>query len=394
MDKGDRIFTMVYVIVTLVVLWILYRFYWNVEEKTVKTMDGIFEIPDYKIDTPLRIKQDGYFLSVPSPKNQIVLQERSDDGSVWVIEQDGTTQYFYVKTLSNRYNHTCYLGCPNRDGSVYLYTSKNKFTRWKIEPTDDPHRYRIQYAGEKFDPSAVALVVARYAENIEWVRAYNDIAIVYNKGRNDLEGIRNVQRVINIGREGHTYLYHIIQNYDQLTDRVIFSQGDPFLHNETILFGVDNYGELAPIQPMGLRYLTANNMPPERVIKNHRKKTPYGLDYLVIKANGNLVTDDFVDNGMNQLPARYMREGNPYNKVYNLMTNFLYNAKWSWKPPSIHFVYFTFCGLFSVHQSVIRKHEVTVYQNLLNHLVSIDKQGGASGYILEKAWLYIFGYAP
>jgi hypothetical protein len=34
----------------------------------------------------------------------------------------------------------------------------------------------------------------------------------------------------NIGREAHSYLYHIVANYDRLADWTIFSQADPIFH--------------------------------------------------------------------------------------------------------------------------------------------------------------------
>jgi len=70
------------------------------------------------------------------------------------------------------------------------------------------------------------MVVARYNENLEWLLPFKDICIIYNKGNNDI--ILNKFNSIslpNYGRESHTYLYHIITNYDCLADKTIFFQG-------------------------------------------------------------------------------------------------------------------------------------------------------------------------
>lgn len=65
------------------------------------------------------------------------------------------------------------------------------------------------------------LVIARYNEDVDWAKDYNNI--IYNKQSGD-------NLLPNVGREAHTYLYHIINNYDNLDDITIFLQGDPFFH--------------------------------------------------------------------------------------------------------------------------------------------------------------------
>ena len=65
------------------------------------------------------------------------------------------------------------------------------------------------------------LVIARYNENLEWLN-YIDNKIydiyIYNKGdniklNNNLNNII-ITDIVNIGREAHTYLYHIINHYN------------------------------------------------------------------------------------------------------------------------------------------------------------------------------------
>lgn len=71
------------------------------------------------------------------------------------------------------------------------------------------------------------LVVSRFNEDISWlsqIKGFN--TFIYNKG-NQLE--RSIS-LPNIGREVHTYLYHIINNYDNLSDWTFFTQGHPFDH--------------------------------------------------------------------------------------------------------------------------------------------------------------------
>lgn len=74
------------------------------------------------------------------------------------------------------------------------------------------------------------LVIAKYKENIDWSEGLEKI--VYNKfkGKNKLD---------NIGREAHTFLYHIIKNYDTITD-CVFCQGNPIEHVPDFILKLDN----------------------------------------------------------------------------------------------------------------------------------------------------------
>jgi len=68
-----------------------------------------------------------------------------------------------------------------------------------------------------------SIIVARYNENINWLLPYKDICYIYNKGKQDIPGhLFHIINLPNYGRESHTYLYHIIQNYDHLTEYNIF----------------------------------------------------------------------------------------------------------------------------------------------------------------------------
>ena len=81
--------------------------------------------------------------------------------------------------------------------------------------------------------STTRLICARYNENINWLLPLNDDLItIYNKGPDDLHLFPKdkIIKLENLGREGATYLYHIIQNYDNLDDYTVFIQGNPVDH--------------------------------------------------------------------------------------------------------------------------------------------------------------------
>jgi hypothetical protein len=80
--------------------------------------------------------------------------------------------------------------------------------------------------------SDIQLVISRYAEKLNWLNdeVFNRYPnIIYNKGSNDdyttnANTISTVN-VENVGRCDHTYLYHIINNYDNLANITVFLPG-------------------------------------------------------------------------------------------------------------------------------------------------------------------------
>ncbi len=77
------------------------------------------------------------------------------------------------------------------------------------------------------------LVLARYEESLDWV-IENDLlhkTKIYNKGSDLPSKFINVTKLSNVGREAHTYLHHIVFNYEKLADFTCFCQGNPFDHS-------------------------------------------------------------------------------------------------------------------------------------------------------------------
>jgi hypothetical protein len=81
-------------------------------------------------------------------------------------------------------------------------------------------------------------VIARYNEDIEWTKRYDNVA-VFNKGL-PLVGIAS-EPLPNVGREGHTYYKYICDNYDNLDDYTVFLQGNPFDHSPNLFKNIQAY---------------------------------------------------------------------------------------------------------------------------------------------------------
>lgn len=116
-----------------------------------------------------------------------------------------------------------------------------------------------------------ALIVARYREDVSWldlIKNEKDV-FIYNKNTQldhdeynikpsyvDVDGVKLCD-LPNIGRESHTYLYHIVNNYDNLADVNIFLQGRPFDHCPHILNDIKQLPENVSYKPFS-RYANQN----------------------------------------------------------------------------------------------------------------------------------------
>ena len=85
----------------------------------------------------------------------------------------------------------------------------------------------------------IQIVVSRFNEKVDWLLPYKDITIIYNKGEyvKILQNFNYIE-LENIGRESHTYLYHIINNYNNLSDKTIFFQGKI---NDHAILDIEDY---------------------------------------------------------------------------------------------------------------------------------------------------------
>ena len=64
------------------------------------------------------------------------------------------------------------------------------------------------------------------SKDVAWSDAYKSVRTVYCKGVST-PGCRPLP---NVGRDTHTYLSHIVANYDRLAEWTVFSQALVWLH--------------------------------------------------------------------------------------------------------------------------------------------------------------------
>lgn len=72
------------------------------------------------------------------------------------------------------------------------------------------------------------IIIAHYNEDIEWLRPYAENVTIYHKWNeeNPRFKVKKWIKLNNVWREWHTYIYHIINNFNNLADINIFLQGN------------------------------------------------------------------------------------------------------------------------------------------------------------------------
>jgi hypothetical protein len=193
------------------------------------------------------------------------------------------------------------------------------------------------------------IVIARYNEDIKWLLPYKDITIIYNKGNYDyLLHKFNVIYLNNVGRESHTYLYHIINNYDNLTDKTIFFQGNISDHSKKILEIEDYFQDddfIGFFDNYNIDKLKENINHFSKYTKDLRKSNFNTFNWIT-KVLGIRIDDNLKE------------------------TNVVWNAN------------------FSVSKEMILSKPKIFYENILRHIN--NHSNPEEGHFLERSWYLIF----
>lgn len=245
------------------------------------------------------------------------------------------------------------------------------------------------------------LVIARYNEDLSWLEKIpKDIKItIYNKGLDDIE--YDFIKLQNIGRESHTYLYHIINNYNNLAEQTIFCQGDSIFHSPDFLKLIKYRKYFEPMQPLSAYYWPEGEPPhyfanpPESLLKAtknlHIKNCKIHVEYL---------DNEFVT----KYPHYYYEENfnryvNKIKELYKVDNVLKFNVdRFHLKNVDLNkLIPVCYAGLFSVNKNVIRENSIKFYENILDILINDVRIGIYDkildhGLFLEKLWLLIFNY--
>jgi hypothetical protein len=214
------------------------------------------------------------------------------------------------------------------------------------------------------------MVIARYKEGLSWLDGYKKYTfnkiIVYNKGKND--GICKLNAHIceqhtlpNEGRCDHTYLYHIINNYDKLADVTIFTKGSSSAHREKkkLLFTISKVFE------------TKNS-----VFSTANMHTPVHLSAAGFQLDG--YQSSFIEN----------RNSNPDSNKMKPACMRPFDTWYKHHFPDINVNYVVYAGIFAVSRKHIHNRPIEFYKKLLKQLEGHSNP--EVGHYIERSWIAIF----
>ncbi len=246
------------------------------------------------------------------------------------------------------------------------------------------------------------MVVARYNEDLSWLSDVSDDIkiIVYNKGQPDVAQYPIIT-LPNIGRESHTYLHHIITNYDNLADVTIFCQGDSLFHSPGFIHLLNNRDKFEAVQPLSAYYWPEGEAP--YLVANPPIPVQEQMNHLWI--DGNRVHVEYVNHDfvtvypLTYYQNHFLKLVDLIKRIYdvdNVMSFFGEKLGIDTLDTSVLFP-ISYAGLFAVRREVIHEKPVEFYQNIQDMLINnvpLDTNGKPVdfGLFLEKLWMVIFNY--
>lgn len=90
----------------------------------------------------------------------------------------------------------------------------------------------MSYTMTALTTAPLKIVISRYKEDTTWTNGIDNVLIYDKSGASYVSpAVSPTISLPNVGREGHTYAYHILTQYDTLDDYTVFLQGYPFDHS-------------------------------------------------------------------------------------------------------------------------------------------------------------------
>jgi hypothetical protein len=213
----------------------------------------------------------------------------------------------------------------------------------------------------------VEIVISRYNEDLSWLNEYPFTEfeyIVYNKGINDNFEKNNVKQIINlpnVGRCDHTYLYHIINNYENLSNIVVFLPGS-----------VNNKLKINKAKDILTNIIDTNYRYAFFLGEYHKNLCNSFKDFKLDKYSSSDINNYSINNE-DKLKKCNIR---PYGKWYKYFFGDIV-AHWC-----------TFTGIFSIDKRDIIQHPINKYQFLIQTVN--NHSNPEAGHYLERSWGALF----
>ena len=215
------------------------------------------------------------------------------------------------------------------------------------------------------------MVIACYYGDIEWSRPYNNIVTIYNKG--DQEHYKSSIKLENVGREGHTFLHHIVENYDNLSNKTIFLK-------ETI-----------SNKSLNLKYLSFCNSKITNIIDfinysmQDNEQYMY-FPFLNLSCDNFQPISNFLNNGnyINHFGKWDVKRANISGSFIEWFTNCVCENIMHYKNNFIQ----TNHGIMTIEKCAILRKEKSYYEKILHTVKHVNDP--EEGHYLERSWIYIF----
>jgi len=208
-------------------------------------------------------------------------------------------------------------------------------------------------------------IIARYEENLDWLEKFPFHKIlVFNKGNINIEKFKSIS-LPNVGRESHTYLHYIIENYNNLPDVCVFMQGKIEDHIQNDL--KNDYLYIKKMELEAYLFGLSQNFIYLKNLENVSSKWAY--------PNFNILTQDVLKN--------MFKVENPTKSIFSEW--FLENIGEKYPNENLK-IYGG--GIFGIRKDLILSRPITYYQNILSYL---NKENAPlEGHFMERSWKYVF----
>jgi len=246
----------------------------------------------------------------------------------------------------------------------------SRYTVWAVR-LDLARRSLLPFARRR----DIELVVAYYCEGAEWFRDWDIPTTVYVKGGRKcwphVEGMptrrahkhrKTMVELPNLGREGHSYLYHIVQYYDTLATYTVFAQGKGEHNGVDVRTSVDEF--LASKIPAMVYPIVRYSKGKPIMFRDNEKNESVGFK----EDLRTYVIPTYDDYGVADLVCSAYAG--------------LFGGSECDAPPAV----FGAGAMFIVHRDAIRSKPLSFWQ----YLERITQECGIYGYHLERIWTFVF----
>jgi hypothetical protein len=254
--------------------------------------------------------------------------------------------------------------------------------RTVLDKTNILNRYKLLTSVDAL------VVVARYKEDVRWVKDLEIPHLIYNKGEplEDAENYQIIHRINYHGREADTYLAYIVEHYDSLPGRVIFCQGLPFDHSPGFLYALHPsiVSKYKPVQVLSYGYKAYKHSLPRETLLTSKN---LWLDPDIPVHSEYLDASFLPESGRSDPGLVYIR--NMFYRQLPCNKETLYEAAYEAfgaKTYSDKRTLFHHSAQFSVTRDVIREKPKSYYEGLLTRCNSHP----AYAWMFELMWLAIF----